>query len=83
MPTAVYDASYLTFRKQAKALYAFNAAVEAARNNGTGTVRTEQPTTQMASVILTRKQGGCFCTNDAAGLSITRQGPGACGNCDN
>lgn len=78
MPTAVYDASYLTFRKRAKALYAFNSAVQTSRDASSGTVRTEQPTTQMAEVIVTRKQGGCFCSNDAAGLSITRQGPGAC-----
>jgi hypothetical protein len=79
MPTTVYDASLLTFRKRAKALYAFNAAVEASRNAGSGTVRTEQPTLQSGEVIITRKQGGCFCSNDAAGLSITKQGPGACG----
>ncbi len=79
MPTAIYDASLLTFRKRAKALYAFNAAVEASRNAGSGIVRTEQPTLQSAEVIITRKQGGCFCSNDAAGLSITNQGPGACG----
>lgn len=79
MPTTVYDASLLTFRKRAKALYAYNAAVEASRNAGSGTVRTEQPTFQSGEVITTRKQGGCFCSNDAAGLSITNQGPGACG----
>ncbi len=79
MPTAVYDSSYLTMRKRAKALYAFNAAVTAARNGGSSTVRTEQPTLQSAEVILVRKQGGCFCSNDASGLSITAQGPGACG----
>lgn len=78
MPTSVYDASLITFRRRAKALYAYNSAVQAAQNAGT-TVRTEQPTTQMAEVIITRKQGGCFCSNDAAGLSITSQGPGACG----
>ena len=78
MPTAVYDASYITFRARAKALYGYNAAIQAAQNAGT-TVRTEQPSTQMAEVILYRKQGGCFCSNDAAGLSITQQGPGPCG----
>ncbi len=80
MPTAVYDASYLTFRKRAAALYAFNNAIQTARNNG-GSVRTEQPTLQTAEVIITRKQGGCFCSDDAAGLSATRQGPGpfSCG----
>ncbi len=80
MPTAIYDSSLLTFRKRAKALYAFNAAIETARNTGGAyaTVRTEQPTLQSGEVIITRKQGGCFCANDAAGLSITSQGPGPC-----
>lgn len=78
MPTAVYDASYLTFRNRAKVLYGYNKAITAARNSAGGSVRTEQPNTQMAEVIYTRKQGGCFCTNDAAGLSVTRQGQGPC-----
>jgi len=77
MPTSVYDASYLTFRNRAKVLYGYNQAITAARAAGTS-LRTEQPTTQMAEIISTRKQGGCFCTNDAAGLSITRQGQGPC-----
>jgi hypothetical protein len=77
MPTAVYDASYITFRNRSKALYAYNQAIKTAQAAGT-TVRTEQPSNQMAEVILTRKQGGCFCSSDAAGLSITRQGPGPC-----
>lgn len=77
MPTAVYDASYLTFRKQSKALYAFNSQLQAAVNAGTS-VRREQGNGPSAEVILVRKQGGCFCSNDAAGLSATAQGPGAC-----
>jgi hypothetical protein len=81
MPTAVYDSSYLTLRKQAKTLYAFNNAVQTARNGGNYTlVRSEQPTLQSAEVILVRKQGGCFCSDDAAGLSVQgRQTTGACG----
>jgi hypothetical protein len=78
MPTSVYDASYITFRNRAKALYAYNNAVQQAQNIGGVTVRREQPTLQTAEVIITRKQGGCFCSNDAAGLSATNQGPGAC-----
>lgn len=78
MPTAVYDASYITFRNRAKTLYGYNANLKAAQDAGYQTVRTEQPNTQMAEVILVRKQGGCFCTNDRAGLSATNQGPGAC-----
>jgi hypothetical protein len=78
MPTTVYDASLLTFRKRAKALYAYNAGLTEAVNAG-ASVRREQPTLQSGEVITTRKQGGCFCTNDAAGLSMTAQGPGPCG----
>ena len=77
MPTAVYDASYLTFRKRAKTLYAFKAAVDAGISAGT-TVRVEQPSVQMAEVILARKQGGCFCTADANAESATYQGKGPC-----
>jgi len=77
MPTAVFDASYLTFRKRAKTLYAFNAANTTAVNNGG--VRREQPTVQMAEVITTRKQGGCFCTNDAAGSTMTGNVAAGCG----
>ena len=79
MPTAVYDASYLTFRKRAKTLSAYYTAQQAQINANNLVVRSEQPTFQSGEVITTRKQGGCFCTNDAAGLSATEQGPGACG----
>jgi hypothetical protein len=62
-------------------LYGYNAAITNALNTGgaNATVRREQPTLQTGEVILVRKQGGCFCANDAAGLSITQQGPGPCG----
>ena len=78
MPTAVFDASYLTFRQRAKTLSAFYAANTAAVNAGTSVLR-EQPTVQMAEVITTRKQGGCFCTNDAAGLTMTGNVGASCG----
>ncbi len=79
MPTAVYDASYLTFRKQAKTLSAFYTAQQSQINAQNLVVRAEQPQFQSGEIILIRKQGGCFCTNDAAGLSATAQGPGKCG----
>ena len=78
MPTAVFDASLITFRKRAATLYAFNSKLDAARLANGGTVGREQPNTQMAEVIITRKQGGCFCSEDAAGLSIQANAPGAC-----
>ena len=80
MPTAVFDASYLTLRKRAKTLYAYNAANTAAVNAGASILR-EQPTTQMAEVIVVRRQGGCFCTNDSdpRGLSMTGNTAAGCG----
>jgi hypothetical protein len=78
MPTAVFDASYLTLRKRAKTLYAYNAANTAAVNAGASILR-EQPSTQMAEVIVVRRQGGCFCTNDAAGLTMTGNVAAGCG----
>jgi len=78
MPTAVFDASLITFRKRAEALYGFNSKLEAARLGNGGIVAREQLNTQMAEVIITRKQGGCFCAQDAAGLSIQANAPGAC-----
>ncbi len=77
MPTAVYDASLVTFRARAKALYGFNAANTAAVNTG-ASVKREQPTLQSAEVLLVRKQGGCFCSQDAANLPYNRPTPGPC-----
>ena len=80
MPTAVFDASYVTFRARAKTLAAFNSANAAAVNAG-ASVKREQPTLQSNEVVITRMQGGCFCTQDAAGQSFNRPttGPCSCG----
>lgn len=64
MPTANYDASRLTQRIQAKALYSFQAAVDAANASGTPTVR--------------RLQGGVSETLDV--VTLARQGCCAAGN---
>ena len=79
MPTAVYDASYITFRKRAGTLSAYYQTLSANQNVNGATVRTEQPTTQMAEVILTRKQGACICSDNNAGNSFNRATTGACG----
>ena len=79
MPTAIYDSSYLTFRRRAAVLYGFNNNLKAAQDSNYNVVRKEQPTVQMAEVITTRRQGGCICTSDAAGLSIQANAPGPCG----
>jgi len=60
MPTTNYDSSYVTFRRQAKALYAYNTQNSTAVQNGRS-IKREQPTWQMSDVVVTRKQGGCFC----------------------
>ena len=76
MPTAVYDSSYLTFRKRAGVLSAYKTAIAAAEGN---TVRTDQPTLQSGEVITTRRQGACFCADANAGNNFNRPAPGACG----
>jgi hypothetical protein len=79
MPTAIYDSSYLTFRKRAAVLYGYKANIVAAQNNNSSIVRSEQPTLQSGEIITTRKQGGCICANDAAGISVQANAPGPCG----
>jgi hypothetical protein len=76
MPTAVYDSSYLTFRKRAGVLSAYKASLNAVEGV---TVRTEQPTLQSGEIITTRKQGACFCADANAGNSFNRPAPGPCG----
>lgn len=76
MSTRNYDASYLTLKKQAKALYAYNAANSAAVAAGTS-VRREQPSQQTLDVVTLRMQGGCICAKDAANIADFT-GPGPC-----
>jgi len=77
MPTANYDSSYITQRRRAMALYAFNNANQAAVN--AGGVQREQPTLQSATVIVERRQGGCFCSDINNGNVYNFNGPGGCG----
>ena len=79
MPTQNYDASYITFRKQAGVLAGYKANLNAASLANYNFVRREQPTYQSADVITMRKQGGCFCSQDASGVAFNRQTPGPCG----
>jgi hypothetical protein len=79
MPTAIYDSSYLTFRRRAAVLYGYNNNLKAAQVVDYNTVRKEQPTLQSGEIITTRKQGGCICASDAAGLSFQPNAPGPCG----
>jgi hypothetical protein len=79
MPTAVYDASLITFRKRAGVLASYYSGLQAASNSGVGTVRTEQPTLQSGEIITTRRQGACICADNNAGTPFNRAGPGPCG----
>ena len=62
-----FDSSLLTMRRQAKALGAYASAISAANNaqGGPTTVRTTQPTTQMAQVVTYQNLGKCYCAKDA------------------
>ena len=75
MPTAIFDASLITFRKRAGTLAAFKTTLDSISNG----VRREQPTLQSGEIITTRKQGSCICNDNNANNSFNRQTPGACG----
>jgi hypothetical protein len=77
MPTAIYDSSYLTFRRRAGVLSAYNSALATASTTDYNVVRKEQPTLQTLEVVTTRRQGACFCT----GGSIQNDMRSATGPC--
>ena len=80
MPTDNYDASLVTTRARARALYNFNANLQAARAANPNVVGEEQLTFQVLEVVTLRQQGGCMCD---ASTTITpyyrRNTPGAAG----
>lgn len=78
MPTAVYDSSYLTFRRRAGVLSAYKTSITTASTVDYNIVRKEQPTLQSAEIITTRRQGACFCSDANAGNSFNRPTPGPC-----
>ena len=82
MPTAIFDSSYLTARKRAGVLNAYSAANKAYRadttNGDYNIVRRDQPTQPLAEVLIAVKQGGCFCRDANAGLSVQANAPGPC-----
>ena len=79
MPTAIYDASLITFRKRAAVLYGYKNNINNAALVNYNVVRSEQPTLQSGEIITTRRQGKCICAQDASGVSFNRSAPGACG----
>ena len=78
MPTAVFDASLIAFRKRAGVLAAFKSNLDL-MNTTNNVVKREQPTFQSGEVITTRRQGACICAENNANTSFNRQTPGACG----
>ena len=76
MPTRNMDSSYITMRRNAMALSAYNNTLQTAINAGTS-VRQEQPSGQVLSVITERKQGTCFCSDIRNGNVYTVT-PGPC-----
>ncbi len=68
MPPANRDASELSRKRRAMALYAFNNANSAAVTAGYS-VQREQSREQTLDVVTARKMGGCYCAaiNSASG----------------
>lgn len=78
MPTAVFDASLITFRKRAGTLAAYKEGLDL-QNTTNNVVKREQPTFQSGEVITTRRQGRCICNDNNANNNFNRQTPGGCG----
>lgn len=79
MPTRNNDSSYITERRRAMALYAYNNALQAAQNANNTIVLREQPSAQSLAIITDRKQGGCFCSDINNGNVYDYNKPGSCG----
>jgi hypothetical protein len=75
MPTAIFDASLLTYRKRAGVLSHYYTNVVSV-GGSFPTARTEQPREPLAEVILARRQGGC---TDCGNTSGGNPGIGPCG----
>lgn len=79
MPTAIYDSSYLTFRRRAGVLNAYKSSLDTASTTDYNVVRKEQPTLQTLEVVTTRRQGGCFCTGGSVQNDMrSATGPCSC-----
>ena len=77
MPTDNYDASLVTTRARARALYAYNASLQAARTANYTITRTEQTNFQVLEDVTLRKQGGCMCDSSTVTPYYRRNVPGA------
>lgn len=66
MSTRNFDSSLLTQRRQAKALGAYNVALQAQIQSAEGqfVVRRTQPTDQRAIIVTEQNLGVCYCGND-------------------
>ncbi len=69
MPTAVYDSSLVTRRKQNLTLYSGYKSLQTAVNNGTS-VRREQPTYQLETIVTLRHENSAnYTPADANGAA--------------
>jgi hypothetical protein len=78
MPPANRDASELTRKRRAMALYAFNTANSGAVTAGYS-VQREQSRYQTLDVVTARQQGGCYCAainSSNGGYDLTSCGCG-------
>ena len=76
MPTDNYDASLVTARARARALFAYNASLQAARTANYNVTRTEQTSFQVLDDVTLRKQGGCMCDSSTVTPYYRRNTPG-------
>jgi hypothetical protein len=78
MPPANRDSSELIRRRNAMALNAWKTQVDAANTTGS-IVRREQSSAQVLTVVTQRIMGGCYCGQDNAAMTDSRNTCGACG----
>jgi hypothetical protein len=69
MPTAIYDASLLTYRKRAGVLSHYFTNVVSV-GGAYPTTRREQNAEPLAEVILARRQGGCTDCGRTSGSTV-------------
>jgi len=77
MPPANRDSSELTRRRNAMVLNAWKTGTDAA-NTSASIVRREQSSAVVLTVVTQRNMGGCYCGQDNAGMTDSRNTCGAC-----
>ena len=77
MPLANRDSSELTRRRNAMSLNAWKTDNDAANTTGSS-VRREQASDVVLTVVTQRNMGGCYCGQENAGMTDSRNTCGAC-----